>query len=40
MGEKEAMVMLQHCRMGHFFFDKMSKIFVDVMCGVDKKACV
>ena len=40
MGEKEAMVMLQHCRMGHLSFDKMSKIFANVMCGVDKKKLV
>jgi hypothetical protein len=35
-GEKEAMVMLLHCRMGHLSFDKTCKVFPDVMCGVDK----
>jgi hypothetical protein len=36
IGEKEAMVMLQHCRMGHLSFAKMSKVLPDVMCGMDK----
>jgi len=36
MGEKESMVMLLHCRMGHLSFDKICKAFPDVMCGVDK----
>jgi transposase InsO family protein len=40
MGEKEAMVMFYHCRMGHLSFDKMSKVFADVMCGVDKNKLV
>jgi hypothetical protein len=39
-GEKEAMVMLQHCRMGHLSFDKMYKVVPDVMCGVDKNKLV
>jgi hypothetical protein len=34
--EKEATVMLLHCRLGHLSFDKISKVFPDVMCGVDK----
>jgi hypothetical protein len=40
VGEKEAMVMLQHYRMGHLSFDKMSKVMPDVMCGVDKNKLV
>jgi transposase InsO family protein len=36
LGEKEAMAMIDHCRMGHMAFDKMYKVFPDVMCGVDK----
>lgn len=33
----ETMAMIQHCRMGqHMAFDKMSKVFPDVMRGVDK----
>jgi transposase InsO family protein len=35
-GEKESMVMILHCRMGHISFDKMYKVFPNVMCGVDK----
>ena len=34
--EKEKIVMMHHCRMGHVAFDKMSKVFPDVMSGVDK----
>jgi hypothetical protein len=34
------MVMLRHCGMGHLSFDKMSKISVEVMCGVDKNKLV
>ena len=40
MGEKETKVMLHHCRMGHMSFEKMSKVFPDVMCGVDKNKLV
>ena len=36
MGEKEASVMLLHCRMGHLSFDKICKAFPNIMCGVDK----
>jgi hypothetical protein len=36
IGEKEAKLMLLHCRMGHLSFDKISRVFPDVMCGVDK----
>jgi len=35
-GDKKSMVMLLHCRMGHISFDKICKVFPDVMCGVDK----
>lgn len=35
-GEKETMAMTQHCRMGHISFDKMYKVFPDIMKGVDK----
>jgi transposase InsO family protein len=35
-GEKEASVMLLHCRLGHLSFSKMCKAFPNVMCGVDK----
>jgi hypothetical protein len=38
--EKEAMVMLQHCGMGHLSFDKMNKVVPDVLCGVDKTISV
>jgi hypothetical protein len=37
VGEKESMVMLLHCRMGHRSFNKMFKVFPDVTCGVDKE---
>jgi transposase InsO family protein len=37
---EEAMVMLQHCRMRHLSFDKMSKVVPNVMCGVDKTKLV
>ena len=33
---KETMAMIHHCRMGHISFDKMYKVFPDVMRGVDK----
>ena len=36
MGEKEARVILLHCRLGHLSFDKMCKSFPNIMCGVDK----
>ena len=36
IGEKEAAVMLLHCRLGHLSFDKISKAFPNVMCGADK----
>jgi transposase InsO family protein len=36
MEEKEATVMLLHCRLGHLSFDKIYKAFPNVMCGVDK----
>jgi hypothetical protein len=36
VGEKEASVMLLHCRLGHLSFDKICKAFPDVMCGVDR----
>jgi hypothetical protein len=34
-GEKETLALVYHCRMGHVSFDKMKKIFPDIMCGVD-----
>lgn len=34
--EKEKIAMMHHCRMGHVAFDKMSKVFPDVMSGIDK----
>jgi hypothetical protein len=36
MEGKEASVMLLHCRMGHLSFDKICKVFPNIMCGVDK----
>ena len=34
--EKEKLAMIHHCRMGHVAFDKMSKVFPNVMSEVDK----
>uniref|UniRef100_A0A8R7PEX6 Integrase catalytic domain-containing protein n=1 Tax=Triticum urartu TaxID=4572 RepID=A0A8R7PEX6_TRIUA len=34
--ERESVAMKHHCRMGHVSFDKMFKLFPDVMHGVDK----
>jgi hypothetical protein len=34
--DKEKQAMIHHCRMGHVSFDKMSRIFPDVMCGIGK----
>jgi hypothetical protein len=34
--ERENIAMIRHCRMGHISFDKMSRIFLDVMLRVDK----
>lgn len=34
--EKEKIAMMHHCRMGHVAFDKMSKVFPNVMSGIDK----
>jgi hypothetical protein len=34
MEDKEKHAMIQHCRMGHVSFDKMSRIFPNVMCGI------
>jgi hypothetical protein len=34
-GENETLALVHHCRMGHVYFDKMKKIFPDIMCGVD-----
>ena len=41
MKDKEKQAMIHHCRMGHVSFDKMSRIFLDVMCriGKGKLAC-
>jgi hypothetical protein len=36
MEGKEASVMFLHCRMGHLSFDKICKVFPNIMCGVDK----
>ena len=36
MEDKEKQAMIHHCRMGHVSFDKMSRIFPDVMCGIGK----
>ena len=36
MEDKEKQAMIHHCRMGHVSFDKMSRIFSDVMCGIGK----
>ena len=36
MEEKEKQAMIHHCRARHISFDKMSKIFPDVMCGIYK----
>ena len=35
-GEKETLALVHHCRMGHISFDKMRKIFPNIMCGVDQ----
>lgn len=40
VGVSETMAMIHHCRMGHMAFDKMSKMFPDVMRGVDKSKLV
>jgi transposase InsO family protein len=34
MEDKEKQAMIHHCRMGHVSFDKMSRIFPDIMCGI------
>jgi hypothetical protein len=34
MEDKEKQAMIHHCRMGHVSFDKMSRIFPNVMCGI------
>ena len=34
-GDKETKAMIHHCRMGHISFDKMIRVFPDVMSGVD-----
>ena len=34
-GDKEIKAMIHHCRMGHISFDKMIRVFPDVMSGVD-----
>jgi hypothetical protein len=34
--EKEKIAMMYHCKMGHVAFDKMTKVFPDVMSEVDK----
>nr|XP_051211169.1 uncharacterized protein LOC127328621 [Lolium perenne] len=40
VGGKESMALVHHCRMGHMAFDKMFRVFPDVMNGVDKiKLC-
>ena len=36
MEDKEKQAMIHHCRIGHISFDKMSRIFPDIMCGIDK----
>jgi hypothetical protein len=36
MEDKEKRAMIQHYRMGHVSFDKMSRIFLNVMCGIGK----
>jgi hypothetical protein len=37
MEDKEKQAMIHHCRMGHVSFDKMSRIFRDIMCGISKQ---
>jgi transposase InsO family protein len=36
MEDKEKEAMIHHCRMGHVSFDKMGRIFPDVICGIGK----
>lgn len=35
--ERENIAMIHHCRMGHMSFDKMNRVFPDVMHGVDEQ---
>jgi hypothetical protein len=37
IGEMEAKVILEHCRLGHLSFDTMSKVFPGIMSKVDKR---
>jgi hypothetical protein len=36
LGEMEAKVILEHCRLGHLSFDTMAKVFPEIMSKVDK----
>jgi len=40
MGENEAKVILEHCRLGHLSFDTMAKVFPEIMSQVDKRKLV
>ena len=40
MGENEAKVILEHCRLGHLSFDTMAKVFPEIMSKVDKRKLV
>jgi hypothetical protein len=40
LGEMEAMVILEHCRLGHLSFDTMAKVFPEIMSKVDKRKLV
>jgi hypothetical protein len=40
LGEMEAKVILEHCRLGHLSFDTMAKVFPEIMSKVDKRKLV